>query len=684
MTKLTILNKLKSSSFREKNTEIIDEIMIEGAIFLTYSIDCKSILSALLSMFADELPDATDEVEAAVKQSGSGEVGKHSEKRDIVKCWQHLLAHGMSTGQCKNSVQAFQELQEHVAFVCNDGYDKSVASPIYWYTRELTYYYKWTKEEGRYSFHPKLYIVKYRKNGELFFRFMIGSMNFVNSKNQEFMAVFDVRAFEEQKGPEGKEYVHCYVLKELLNLKSDYTTDNIQNGQKTKLCRVIEHLGLDRYYFDKEIMERIITFPQSRQDILAPFLAENNQGEEQSKPNMILSPFLTKGLLDKLNGNTRLYTMEGELRKLGYVPVGAEVDALERSDAEGTETKSFYVYSVPEGEKAFTHIKLYASEEGVYVGSANFTQSALGGLGMIGRNKEILVRLDADAGFREELEAYLETHYRKETFRYVEAEKAEPDIGDVFRTVVEKIIYCLEQRICAGGKVWESRLVVKEGKRDIWDALQREAFVGLKRTLELEKEECVDLRVAPFCSRNGEKSLLGTDFWEWQINDRLKLDDAFIFTLYINKKARVQLKYHITTLREGTAGEKDTTDIIMAHTLCRLELLLGTKGLTTAMLTKNSEDIERGALRRDTIGYVRRSMPTLELLLKRSLAKGSLSEESISLQIQRLNQLADQIEKEDSLLEEEKKLLGIDGTNRKVIENLLIQGNALLKELQGR
>ena len=56
--------------------------------------------------------------------------------------------------------------------------------------------------------------------------------------------------------------------------------------------------------------------------------------------------------------------------------------------------------------------------------------------------------------------------------------------------------------------------------------------------------------------------------------------------------------------------------------------------------------------------------------------------ESVQQQVERLNQMKSLIEKEELLLEDEKKRLGIDGTNKKIIENLLVQGNALLEELK--
>ena len=97
---------------------------------------------------------------------------------------------------------------------------------------------------------------------------------------------------------------------------------------------------------------------------------------------------------------------------------------------------------------------------------------------------------------------------------------------------------------------------------------------------------------------------------------------------------------------------------------------------------KNPDDIESGSIGKDTIGYIRRSLPTLETILKRGLDKKELSLENIELQVQNLKQLEALLSKEKEFTEEEKKFLGIDGTSKKIIENMLQQGAALLEELQ--
>lgn len=662
MNNLTVLEKLRAGSFREKEE---DKITIEGAVFLTYSIDCKTILSGLISMFAEE---------------------ENSEERNIIECWQRLLRYGMGNKN-HTSEEAAIELQEHVAFVCNEGYDKSVFSPIYWYTRDMTYYYKWTEAEGKYSFHPKLYVVKYRKNDELYFRFMIGSMNFVNSKNKEFMVTMDIPAYEEKPQDE-KEYVHGHVLKELMNLDENYASKNIKNGQR--LGRVVKNLGLDSCYFNREDMERIIVFPQEKEDILIPFFKEGNMSKGQQK--MILSPFLSKEMLDKLHPDTRLYTMESELKKLGYVPVSAE----ETSD---DKTRRFYVYSVNEGEKAFTHIKMYVLEDSVYVGSANFTQSALGERSIplevdetekqgkqkkirkrFGRNKEILMRLDAEPGFIAELESYLEDNYKVNLFRHEKGEAEEKGIHDKFREWIEAMTCYLQQQKERSGEgiSYKSRVTVKEDKKEIW----QDKITQFQKDLSIQEKKTVDVKIAPFCSPARIQSLMEGNSWEWQFLNRLKLDDSFLFFLYVDGELLVQFNYHLDTEKEGNIAKEEVMELTNNMMVCYLEQLLENKKTTSSTITKNPDDIESGSIGKDTIGYIRRSLPTLETILKRGLDKKELSLENIEFQVQNLKQLEILLSNEKEFTEEEKKLLGIDGTSKKIIENMLQQGAALLEELQ--
>ena len=84
MNNLTILEKLRPRSFRTKED---DKIEILGAVFLTYSIDCKTILSGLISMFTDESTEA--DISDCPKSSGLSQNNKgerSEEKKDIGEC----------------------------------------------------------------------------------------------------------------------------------------------------------------------------------------------------------------------------------------------------------------------------------------------------------------------------------------------------------------------------------------------------------------------------------------------------------------------------------------------------------------------------------------------------------------------------------------------------------------------
>lgn len=588
MNNFTVLENLKLKSFRENDD---DEVSIEGAIFLTYTIECKTILSALISMFVDD------------------------EKEGIIEKWKHLLDYGMGKDKKANLKKVFEELQKRVGFVCNDGYDKSIASPIYNYTKELTYYFKPNDE---FSFHPKLFIVKFKRNNDVYFRFMIGSMNLVNSKNKELISIFDLQAYEDNTG----DRVNCSVLNELLNLSDEYSSPNIQEGNITKLCEVIKNLKLDKLFFDKADLSRIVAFP-----------TENNELKDELKnAERIVSPFLTKKKLDDIGDNV-LYTMESELKKHGYVRDGGT-----------TEGKKVYVYKVNEGEKAFTHIKAYITEKEMYIGSLNFTERAFE------KNKELLLRVDRD----EEFVKYLESHYELHTFYYSKDYESTPEINDKLRDIARKLSSCLTQTISQIDGKWICQLSVT--KKD-----------ELEKCLKGCSEENIEIKIAPFRCKKMEQPLQNQ--LQWEINNKAKHDDNFIFIFYVDGKRKAQFNYHIQTQIDGY-------DSAIEIELCHLSEQLLNKHVSSKTITKESEQIEGGIIRKDTVKMVRKSLPTLEYLLEKK--QDCLNVEEISNQIERIRYIKTTMDKK--LTEEEQKYIGFGGSNKKVIENLLEQGELLLAE----
>lgn len=649
MNEVNILDKLKPSSLGNKD----DKIKIEAAVFLTYSIDCKSILGALISMLAET---------AGEKEETSDQ---DSEKqKDIVECWKMCLHRGISGEEKTSAIEALKDLQSKVAFVCNDGYDKSISSPIYMYTRELTYYYRW--DEVKHSFHPKLYIVRYKKNDDLYFRFLVGSMNLVNSKNKEFLVTLDIRAYK-TKPEDGKEYEYCTVINDLLGLDSNYCSKSIKNN-KARLGTVIKNLGLDQCWFEKNDINRFVTFP--KKDFGGPL--QNAQ--------IVISPFLSKSMMDRL-GDAKLYTMESELRKLGYV-------ATDKGNVAG---KEFFVYSVKEGEKAFNHIKMYINDKNVYAGSANFTGSALGisketqnqkDIYSIGKNKEVLVRFDVGESFRTTLDEYLKNNYIKKRFVFQEGHKEKQEPFDQFRELAEAIAGCLEQEVKIGDnarRFWHCKLNIVNAKNKVGNAIKPKEAI---ENWEAWAKQIIDngkIMIAPFRCKDDVKEL---NSLSWEIANRMKLDDAFIIYLFADNKPKYSFIYHIDMKDEEETKENNGLNDAMQLTLLRIEALLENKQTNSNTITKDMEEIEKGTLRKDTIGYVRSSLPSLESLLQRNLkstGKG-IDVETIRQRVKRLEAM-EVILQNKSLTEEEKKVLGIDGSNIRIINNMMMQGNLLLNEL---
>ncbi len=684
---LTLLENLKPSSFKNQDDDCVE---ILGAIFLTYSIDCKTILSALISMFAYEQDDNCDE---------NSENEEKNAKKDIIRKWEYLIKHGMNSTAYKEKtntddkwieVTALQHLQEHVAFVCNDGYDKSSASPIYWYTKNLTYYFK---PEAQYSFHPKLFIVKFRREEQIYFRFMIGSMNLVNSKSKEFITVFDLLAYDTEKNDER---VSGDILTGLLNLQWGNgglcSSPNINGGNTTKLGTVINNLGLRGLFFEKKDLSRVICFlgGANKQKI-----STNSDGikDELKKAEKIISPFLTKGMVEdivKKNNSSKgkdsicLYTMESELKKIGYSVLETQsVDSGDNSVKQEDAT-TFYVYSVSR-DKPFSHIKMYVTEDAVYTGSLNFTQSAFT------KNKEILFKVDKSQKFDKYLNDYLGTHYEEKPFYYENVkDTSELDEQDVFREVAMQLSGILCQEIdvskCKG------RLLVKsDGIYNVIDNVQKLCkMIKPSSDTDVLNKKNIKVKIIPF-GMSKEKVSIDLLFLEediknipveWELSNKLQMTEMYSFCFYKDDSLAAQFQYQVNTkyidIDEQSGDIEQWNETAMEMMFVRLNKLLDNESTTDKIITHESKAIENGYIRNDVVGFIRKSLPTLENLLRQNMDDDVLKiidfEEKVAL-IEKMTELS------SKATNEEKQDLGFGQFNQKVLDNLLEQSRMLLEEL---
>lgn len=624
MQNVTILENLKLQSFKENEN---DEIKIEGAIFLTYSIESKTILSALISMFTEDA-------------DSSGE----TDPKAIIHRWEKLIQKGMGFNSPKGNADVYADMQEHIAFICNDGNDKSIDSPIYDYTKGFTYYFKLDKG----SFHPKFFLIKYRRNDNLYFRFMIGSMNFVNSKNKEMIAILDEQAYEgDDNGKRGK----CNILSELLNLENMNSSTNILNMRQSKLYAVIENIGLDKVYFDSESLSRILTFPSK--DIT---LKENLK-----KAQIVVSPFLTKSYVDKVGENCALYTMESELKKHGYNV--AEEDTKN--------AKKFYVYRAKEGEKAFSHIKLYVTDDAIYLGSLNFTQSAFED------NKELLIKLEKSEAFVQDLKSYLNNaeNYEQKYFIYDCKRKENPSAKEKFKEMMQ----ALSKVMCLSFD--KGKCILRINENFAVNSYLKE----IKESKEIENAQNIEITIAPFSCPNKEKCLNSEELksgkeFIWEINNRVKRDNYFTFTMYEDKRKIAQVYYHIKIKELDLKEERADEKIVLNMMLYRLSELLANKGTTSKTITKENEQIERGNASKTTGAYLRKMWPTLESILQKNMEKERIDVLDMENRVCNIQQIKELLNCDMS--EEEKQYLGFGQSNKKMLENLLRQGELLLQELR--
>ena len=343
----------------ENNIYLLEKLQPEpgyetaGAIFLTYAIEERTVVSALLYLM---------------------NLVKSGDRYDPVRKRINTLLDFYRNGKLD---------EDKICFICNNGYDKSRMSDLYGFAHEFMAYYC---PEYEYSFHPKLYVIKYinqEDENDVQFRIMIGSMNFVNSSNKEFMAVYDLKAYTDPK--EG--YIKLRgnnqkinILEALLNIQDDGKHSN--NVDSRHLSKVIENLGLDQYWFDQDEVPEMFVFPNS----------EERLNDKLKNASMVFSPFLTAAnLTNPKKQNQEIYTQEHELNRLGY-------DAASENSSGA---KGFFVYEVDNQDtaapKMSSHFKAYVCEnDGIYIGSLNYTDRAFY------KNKEIIVRLPYDQNLVEQ------------------------------------------------------------------------------------------------------------------------------------------------------------------------------------------------------------------------------------------------------------------------------------------
>lgn len=654
----------------ENNIYLLEKLQPEpgyetaGAIFLTYTIEQGTVESALLYLM---------------------NLVKNGDRYDPVRKRMNTLLDFYRSGKLD---------ADKICFVCNNGYDKSQMSDLYGFAHEFIAYYC---PEDEYSFHPKLYIIKYvnqKDKNDVYFRIMIGSMNFVDSSSKEFMAVYDLKAYTDQK--EG--YIklrgnnqQANILEALLNIQDDGKHSN--NIDSRHLSKVIGNLGLDTYWLDLEDVPDIFVFPNTDKGLKKKLM----------NASMVFSPFLTaKNLTNPKNPDQEIYTMEHELNRLGYDAV------LENSSG----AKRFFVYEVESQDtldkKMSSHFKAYVCDDGIYIGSLNYTDRAFY------KNKEIIVRLPYDPDLVEQLKQdYKPKFFVRKSENQGDSDEAsdlenegaedEPEskltdktIADTFRAIAQEICKMYQFGVDKDNKGWCAYLI-----KNTNDAQEDDKIPGMWKDLqELQKKKIANegqqalsttyqLSVSPIAYEREKKVLIPEclpDKLCWSGLNRGKICQQFLIAFEMKEgdaeyKTQLSVCMHFQWQEDSDAVrsefEKTHTDFSkfmlpgwFAHTEKNETGTSGRQG--------NNDSREY----RSVSQYIKYNLPTVEQIICEALENSKPLNEIIqkySNLIQVIHTIWDEY-KNGTMSEEEQRDLAIG--DKTLVENWMGQIESLQKNIK--
>lgn len=654
----------------ENNIYLLEKLQPEpgyetaGAIFLTYTIEQGTVESALLYLM---------------------NLVKNGDRYDPVRKRMNTLLVFYRSGKLD---------ADKICFVCNNGYDKSQMSDLYGFAHEFIAYYC---PEDEYSFHPKLYIIKYvnqKDKNDVYFRIMIGSMNFVDSSSKEFMAVYDLKAYTDQK--EG--YIklqgnnqQANILEALLNIQDDGKHSN--NIDSRHLSKVIGNLGLDTYWLDLEDVPDIFVFPNTDKGLKKKLM----------NASMVFSPFLTaKNLTNPKNPDQEIYTMEHELNRLGYDAV------LENSSG----AKRFFVYEVESQDtldkKMSSHFKAYVCDDGIYIGSLNYTDRAFY------KNKEIIVRLPYDPDLVEQLKQdYKPKFFVRKSENQGDSDEAsdlenegaedEPEskltdktIADTFRAIAQEICKMYQFGVDKDNKGWCAYLI-----KNTNDAQEDDKIPGMWKDLqELQKKKIANegqqelsttyqLSVSPIAYEREKKVLIPEclpDKLCWSGLNRGKICQQFLIAFEMKEgdaeyKTQLSVCMHFQWQEDSDAVrsefEKTHTDFSkfmlpgwFAHTEKNETGTSGRQG--------NNDSREY----RSVSQYIKYNLPTVEQIICEALENSKPLNEIIqkySNLIQVIHTIWDEY-KNGTMSEEEQRDLAIG--DKTLVENWMGQIESLQKNIK--
>lgn len=593
MENITVLDKLLPKEACYKTA---------GALFLTYSINATTILLANM-----QLSNLLKKKDIRIKEI------------------------------CRQLMDKNREDKEKIGFVCMNGCAKSTGVLIEYYASNYIYHYRTEYSEKMHNFHPKLYVIKYineNDNKDIYFRFLIGSMNFVDSPDKEVMTCFDIKAYEKEDICNHEdEYSKITWLEELLELKKNY----FEKNEKEKLKKILDNLGLDeKYYFKKNEIPDVLIFPKLKDD----------KKKKLKEADIIYSPFLSEPILkerlshikEKHKGQkyfeTGVYTMEEELFKCGFEEMEESVE-----DEQGF---AFYVYQLQdnkqENENKRFHYKAYLfdeerenlSETTMYVGSLNYTSAAFN------NNKEILVKLDVKEEEYNEIKKELSKNFLKKIYKRVENQEKREEINrkrdeDKLKKYMLKISRILNVRY----NIEKEELIVSKIENS--KKYEEEIYKDFPEKFEKDK---YNIYIKPDTISEKKKISRDENEYTWNLDRSVNITQEFELRLENEKGERfISICVHLDWAEEK---DKIIEEIEERKNLFREDALnkcLSMGRFQDGYLSKKYSDVCKNLDFTERTVEVRNNIPSLESMLKEALSQKKSIEQVVEDSKEKINKI---------------------------------------------
>ena len=313
------------------------------------------------------------------------------------------LTEETDSGLMKNPIcllEALRATGDKVALFCEGGqiHLPSNVTSLYILLEKMVFTVASSSKRGltKYpSFHPKFWLIRYiNKSGDVIYRVV------VLSRNLTFDRSWDVTFCMDGKKTKSQTYKNQPILDFILYLIKQLPNSEYANDKKKRMRSIIKELDFVEFNLNSKAFDDFDFIPVG---ISGEY--NNEQGPLNSllKDNfyeaMIISPFLSKGVIKEFNERSRNMKNEG----LMLITRSSELDKLKPDDC-----SNFDIYTMKDAiidgesmiseensdtKKQDIHAKVYMarrySDSYLYLGSLNASHNALFG------NIEFMIKLHA-------------------------------------------------------------------------------------------------------------------------------------------------------------------------------------------------------------------------------------------------------------------------------------------------